>query len=266
MRALARRVLPQRARLAVGRQMSRWPGPWNAVIPADGVATIPDGANAPVDGWRDPAIPARQFAAFAPLLERLQRGDARADFSALGDAVRATGTVNPLIVEIGCSCGWNVEVLNHLYAHPFRYVGVDYSAAMLAFGKARHPERPFVVGDACCVPLSDGCCDILLSGGVLLHVPEFRTAIRESRRVSRAWCILHTIPVTTDRPTTLFRKAAYGSAVVELVFNEPDLVDVIRAEGLAIRRSWDTVPHEYIEPLVGSHVFCRTYLCEVVTR
>ena len=44
-------------------------------------------------------------------------------------------------------------------------------------------------------PLESESCDILLSGNVLLHVPDYAAAIQESARVARRWSSF------TERPS-----------------------------------------------------------------
>jgi ubiquinone/menaquinone biosynthesis C-methylase UbiE len=214
------------------------------------------------DGWRRSSVAERQHAAFEPILRRMHRGEARQDFVALTEAVRATELFDPVIVEVGCGSGWNSEVLSALLGRPFRYVGMDYSMTMAAAGKRQYPETEFVVGDAAALPLGNGVCDIVLSGTVLMHVADYAQAIRESRRATRQWCVFHTVPVLQNRHTTMLSKLAYGEPVVEVVFNESDLLSVFRANGLAVRRVFENIPYD-LTSVLGERTETRTYLCEV---
>ncbi len=169
---------------------------------------------------------------------------------------------DPLIVEVGCGSGWNREVLAHLLKRKIRYVGMDWSYAMASHGQRMYSGVPFVVGDAACLPLGDGACDILVSGTVLMHVLDYRRAIQESRRVARRWCILHTMPVVQKRPTTILRKFAYGVPVAEIIFNEQELVELIEANCMTVREIFESFPYdlgELLEEPTGN----RTYLCEI---
>jgi len=215
------------------------------------------------EGWKSEAIPEKQHAAFAPLLRQMRRGRVREDFAALAKAVEMTGLADPLTIEVGCGSGWNSEVLTYLLGRPIRYMGLDYSKAMVRLGKRCYPNLRFVVGDAARLPLRDAACDILISGTVLMHLLGYSQAIRESRRVARAWCILHTVPVVQKRPTTILRKFAYGSPVVEVVFNEPELLRLIADSGLVVRHTLESIPYALADVL-GESASARTYLCEVV--
>jgi len=215
-------------------------------------------------GWQETTIAQKQHAAFLPLLEEMHRGNPRADFVALAEAIRATGMSRPSIIEVGCGSGWNLEVLDCLWKEPFDYIGLDYSSAMVTLGHERYPEAPFVVGDAVRLPFKDGACDILLSGTVLMHLLCYETAIQESRRVARRWCVFHTIPLVQRRPTTIIRKLAYGSPVVEIVLNQDEFVGLLGQHKLADRRWFENVPHDYLTEIVGEAVSVKSVLCEVV--
>src|SRR5207245_7604366 len=130
-----------------------------------------------------------------------------------------------------CAAAGNAEVLTKLWDRPFRYIGMDYSPAMIALARRRDSQRPYLVGDATALPLRDRSCDILLSGTVLMHLLGYQAAIQESRRVARRWCIFHTVPVVTKRPATILNKFAYGSAVVDIVVTEEAFQTLLRPRG-----------------------------------
>jgi SAM-dependent methyltransferase len=214
-------------------------------------------------GWRDATVAERQHDAFVPLLQAMKAGTPRADFIALGAAVQQTGLENPMIIEVGCGTGWNSEVLSHLFKRPFRYIGLDYSMAMLTSAKRHYRDAGFAVGDASALPIADSACDILLCGGVLMHVLGYADAIAESRRVTRRWCIFHTVPTVKRRPTVVLRKFAYGSPVVEVVLNFDEFAYLVERNGLVLRQAFDNIPHDYLSSLLDEPVSVQTYLCEV---
>jgi ubiquinone/menaquinone biosynthesis C-methylase UbiE len=214
------------------------------------------------EGWQSSDLPMRQWEAFAPILEQMRSGKYRRDFLALAEAVKSTALKNPLIVEIGCGSGWNSEVLNRL-AGPVRYVGSDYSFGMVDVGKAHYTDVPFLVCDAVSLPLPNEACDILLSGTALMHIVEYPAAILESRRVSRRFAIFHTVPVHSRRETTILKKRAYGEWVVEVVFNEGELINLFRQSGFKVKLATESIPYDLIE-VTGEHSVTKTYVCEVV--
>jgi len=214
-------------------------------------------------GWQDPLVAERQDSAFVPLVRQMREGRPREDFVALAEAVRLTDAENPLIVEVGCGSAWNSEVLASLWNRPFRYIGVDYSPAMIALAKGHYPRQPYVVGDATALPFRNRACDILLSGTVLMHLLGYHKAIQESRRVARKWCIFHTVPVAATRPTTTLKKFAYGNAVVEVVFNSDEFQKLLDKYGLRLREIVKNIPHEYLSEILCETITARTYVCEI---
>jgi ubiquinone/menaquinone biosynthesis C-methylase UbiE len=213
-------------------------------------------------GWQQPVVAERQEAAFAEVLSDLKRGNVREDFAALAAAVAAAEGFDPLLIEIGAGSGWNHGVLELLLQRKFRYIGVDYSKSMVDIGKRMRPEDTFLVGDATALPLGTKSCDVLILGTVLMHVLHYSDALLESRRVTRRWCIFHTIPVLQKRATTILRKNAYGVPVVEVTFNEKEFLDLLTRNGFKVRQTFESIAHSYLDRILGEPVHARTYLCE----
>ena len=257
--AAARRVLP----IGLRQALKRWLGLERDV--SSGCEILPDDVHPKLLlGWKNPRVAARQDMAFEPVLQQMRQGQPREDFTALATAVRLTGATNPLIVEVGCGSAWNAEVLARLWNRPFLYIGIDYSPAMIARARQRDSLRRYLVGDATALPLQDHSCDIVLSGTVLMHLLGYRAAIRESRRVARQWCIFHTVPVVTKRPTTILKKFAYGSPVMEVVFNADEFRSLLCDSGLRLRDVLNSLPHEYLDEVLGEPITACTYVCEIV--
>jgi SAM-dependent methyltransferase len=215
-------------------------------------------------GWQHPSVATRQRAAFVGLLDEMKCGHPRADFAALAEAVTVAGAKNPTILELGCGSGWNWLVLDVLFKKPFRYTGLDCSPAMIEMARRDYPRGNFILGDALDVPGPDGCCDILVSGTVLMHLANYREAIRESRRLARHWCVFHTVPVLQFRETTFLRKRAYGKPTIEVIFNETELLDLFCEFGMELRATFESIPYN-LEFLLAEPTTTRTYLCAVIS-
>ena len=228
-------------------------------------AFIQETGTAEVDGWRATSVAERQHGAFAALLQSARDGSPRVDFVVAAQAVAATGLPDPLLVEVGCGSGYYSEVLPLLLQRPVRYTGVDYAASMTTLARRTYPGVPFVTGDACHLPLATGCCDILLNGGSLMHIVEYRQAVAESVRASRQWCVFHTVPVMTGRPTTLLRKNAYGGPVLEVIFNQGELETLLTEKGLEIHTVFESIPYD-LQDVIGEHTWTLTYLCRKKSR
>jgi ubiquinone/menaquinone biosynthesis C-methylase UbiE len=193
----------------------------------------------------------------------MYRGHPREDFTALARAVEATGMAEPLIIEAGCGSGWNSEVLTHMLQRQVRYIGMDYSHAMVQLGQQHYPHQRFVAGDATRLPFANDACDILVSGTVLIHLIGYREAIAESQRVARSWCIFHTVPIIQYRPTTILRKRAYGEPVVEVVYNQDELFSLLQENNLTIAELFDNVSHSYLNEILKTKVTTQTLLCKI---
>jgi SAM-dependent methyltransferase len=224
---------------------------------------IPPGeADGGLDGWREPCVAEAQHAEFSPLLQEMRQGRLRQDFASLVKSVRLCGGENPRLLEVGCGSGWNAEVLHRHLDKPLRYLGMDYSPAMTRVGRREYPGTRFLIGDATALPLADRCCDIVLLGGVLMHLLHYKRAIAEARRVSCGWVILHTMPVMQRRETTLMTKLAYGKPTAEVTFNESSLLQLVTDNGLELRHTLPNVEYD-LESELGEKTVVKTYLCEV---
>ncbi len=215
-----------------------------------------------VDGWQARTVAERQDVAFQALIQKMYAGQSREDLLAAAESVRCTGLPDPLILEVGCGSGYYSEILSYLLQRPVRYVGVDYSPAMIRLAGDRYPDRPFVVGDATALPFPDGAFDILLNGVSLMHILDYEAAIAEHRRLASGWCIFHTVPVRQHGDTTVLRKQAYGEWTVELIFNEAELRRLLQQSGLVVRSVLDSIPYN-VESVLGEPTTTKTFVCEV---
>lgn len=216
-----------------------------------------------LDGWRTNAVAERQHEAFSDLLQAARQGKPRLDFLVASKAVRATGLTNPTIIEVGCGSGYYSELLPLLLDQPVRYLGIDYSPNMVSLARRAYPDVPFLTGDARCLPLKTGACDILLSGTSLMHIAEYKEAISESHRVTNRWCIFHTVPVMARRSTCLLKKRAYGEPVVEVIFNQAELEALFSSNGFTIASTWKSIPYN-VKEVVKEPTWTLTYLCRKV--
>ena len=215
------------------------------------------------DGWRSETAANEQHLAFQRLLKEARDGNPRLDFQVAALAISATRVKNPLIIEIGCGSGYYCEALPLLLKRPIRYIGIDFSGPMVALAHSTYEHVPFLAGDACKLPLRDGCCDIILNGTSLMHITNYRRAIAESVRASRQWCIFHTVPVIEQRSTTLLTKLAYGRRVAEVIFNRREIESMLHDQRLAIEQTFDSIPYD-VSAVVGEASRTVTYLCRKI--
>jgi len=64
-------------------------------------------------------------------------------------------------------------------------VPCDFSAGMVAVGKRRRPDLPFVVGDATALPFADDCFDVVTISFGLRNVVDTTAGLAEMFRVTR---------------------------------------------------------------------------------
>ncbi len=212
------------------------------------------------EGWKVPSAAAWQHREFERLLGDVRAGRPRIDFQIAAEAIKATGHDNPRIIEVGCGSGYYSEALSLLLARRIRYVGIDFSPAMVSLARAKYNEGEFLAGDACHLPLRNECCDILFNGTSIMHIPNYREAIAESVRTSREWCIFHTVPLVARRETTIMHKLAYGQRVVEVVFNQTEFESMLTESGLVINRTFQSIPYDVSE-ILNEPSWTATFLC-----
>jgi len=176
-------------------------------------------------------------------LEQMYSGWVIPVYRVAAEAVRSTKVENPLIVEMGCASGYYSEVLTHLLGSPIRYVGIDYSPALVLEARRHYPALPMLIGDAASIPLKDQCCDIIFHAGCLQHTPDYKTAISEAARVAGKYAIFHRTPVSPIEETTYVSKEAYGVAVPELIFAQSEFFELLAQAGLLIVGEFTVGPH-----------------------
>ncbi len=112
--------------------------------------------------------------------------DARSARQALTEVERLLGRplrAGEVVLDPGCGTGWQAAGLRRA-APAVTVVGVDLSAGML--GKARAAGAgPLVQADATRLPLADGSVDLVVTRGVLHHLPDVVGALADWRRVLR---------------------------------------------------------------------------------
>lgn len=213
-----------------------------------------------LQGWQDERVAARMLAAYRPLLEAMYRGKTRRDFAVAAECLRIIGIDNPTILEIGCGSGYYWEVLSHLYRGPLRYVGLDYSEAMVTVAREEYPQITFIVADALAMPFADDSLDIAWSGTILMHLPEYDKAISSTCRVARRFCVFHSVPVRSMGPTLFLRKNAYGVPVAEVLLNRVEFEQLLHTHGLRIRHILESLP--YRAGNLADDMETLTYICE----
>ncbi len=210
------------------------------------------------EAWKDASIPAAQRAIVNAELQRMKQDEVIPIYRILAEAVRLTHCEDTPIVEVGCATGHYSEVLAYLLGHSIRYVGIDYSTALLAVARQYYPHQDFILGDAVTLPLAEQSVELLISGCVLLHVPDYERVISESVRVARQWVIFHRTPVVAG-PTLHYTKQAYGVPCLEIVFGESELFDLFIKHHLSVAHTFEIDTPQ--APRALNRGYGKTFVC-----
>jgi SAM-dependent methyltransferase len=188
------------------------------------------------EAWKDESIPAKQRALVRRELGAMYKGTPVTPFQVMADALRPILTRHPAaaVLEIGCASGYYREVLRYLLGRPIDYTGVDYSPAMIDLARDYYPNGHFVVADGAQLPFDDQSFPIVISSCVLLHVSNYEQHIRETARVAGRVVVAHRTPVCRAQKTHHLRKKGYGVDMVELCFNEDELLSLLAAAGFTV--------------------------------
>lgn len=93
---------------------------------------------------------------------------------------------NDHVVDVACGTG--DLSLAFARARPARVTGVDFTYEMLPLARRKPAVGcpvEYVTGDAQCLPLPDGCCDVVSIAFGIRNVQDVSAALREFRRVLR---------------------------------------------------------------------------------
>ena len=188
------------------------------------------------EAWLSHSIPAKQWELVRTQLEKLAEGELTREFSIFLNAVAVgaerLGKNQPVLLEIGCASGYYGRVLQSRFPN-ISYTGVDFSSTFIEFGKTQFPEFELQVGDTTNLNFTNSNFDLVVSGGVLLHVYDWKMGLKETCRVASRFVILHRTPVSSE-PTTLFTKSAYGEKMIEWTFNENEIISETIAHGFSL--------------------------------
>lgn len=187
--------------------------------------------------WRDDSIPKLQYElAVRNELEILSAGVACAPFAALFRCLKRIPESflknKPSLLDVGASSGYYKRAME-LGGFQFNYCGFDFSEAFKRLAIELYPNIWFDVGDARSLPYSDDNFSVVLHGACIMHISDFRSAIKEAARVASHYVIFHRTSIT-EGPTRFWRKEAYGVPCLEIHFNQEQLISEFNEAGLVV--------------------------------
>jgi 2-polyprenyl-3-methyl-5-hydroxy-6-metoxy-1,4-benzoquinol methylase len=209
------------------------------------------------DAWQASGLPHKQRELVEQQLSRYRAGNVVEVFDVFTRALQSLPDLWQMesLLEIGCSSGFYAEVMETAGIR-LLYHGCDYSPAFIEMARARYPAVQFRIADACSLTYKDNEFDVVVSGGCLLHIPEYELAIAETARVARRYAIFHRTPILLDQPTCHYRKFAYGQETMEIHFNEVEFLGLLKKHDLC------PVSVLFLEEGAGPRGGNRTYVCK----
>jgi len=165
------------------------------------------------------------------------------------------------ILEIGCSSGYYSEILKKLGLN-LKYEGCDYSQKFIALAKQKYPGEKFEIMDATDLKYENDSFDTVFNARCLFHILNYQKAIAESARVSKKYIIFSGITTLHLHKTIYAEKTAYGVNMLEIFFNENELVDLFKKNNLAVIKI-NSSHYFYIEELTEP-IFIKNYLCKKI--
>lgn len=183
--------------------------------------------------WTSASIPAKQRDLVLKELDDARAGKPCPTYKVAIDCLRKApvSRVNAKVLDVGAGCAHYGELLK-VNKIGWDYTACDYSENFKAVAETMFPGIRYDVAEATKLPYGDESFDVVLSSALLMHVMEWRDAIKESVRVSREWVFFHRTPFVLMGPTRYYCKEAYGVPCVEIHFSEAEVFAAFREAGL----------------------------------
>lgn len=211
------------------------------------------------DAWKDKNIPQRQL----KITEKsASHYDEIPAVATLINFIKETGMENPTVLEIGCSTGYYSEFFRKAGLNLF-YEGCDYSEAFIKTAREKYQNIKFKVEDATKLNYKNNSFDIAISGCCILHIVDYERAISETARVAKGFAIFSRTSVIHSEETSFFEKIGYEVPMVEIVFNEEELVKLFNKYGLSVVAI--NTNHQYELPDLHEPCFIKSYLCRKIS-
>ena len=210
-----------------------------------------------LSAWQNENMAIRQRALVQMELQTMYGGKVNTPQKALLDLIDSITATGTSILEIGCSSGYYYEILEYLLHRRIKYIGVDYSEPMIKMAREFYPNAEFHVADGANLPFANKEIEIVISGCILLHVPNYVDHIKETVRVANSWVIVHRLPVRKNNPTKFQKKMAYQVETVELIFNEGEIIAEFAKHGAKLIQQIE------LEKDMASDMYCTSYLFKV---
>ncbi|MGO9387093.1 MAG: class I SAM-dependent methyltransferase [Methanobacterium sp.] len=89
---------------------------------------------------------------------------------------------NKVIIDAGCGSGYSSKLIVNEF-EPSQLIAFDYMPEQIEIAEKRELDVDFFVGDVRKLELEDNISDAAFIFGVLHHIPEWKTALKEISRI-----------------------------------------------------------------------------------
>lgn len=152
---------------------------------------------------------------------------------------------NETVLEIGCGKGTGTRLIKK-YFHPGETYGLDIDPEEIEKAKKKTKDKDitFTVGDAAKLPYKDKMFDAIFDFGVLYHMDNWKTCLKEIKRVLKpdGQLILEELSVESFETS---------GRVIKKFFDRPYKTMVKKGEFLAFleKEGWSFVTKKIFHPL-----------------
>jgi SAM-dependent methyltransferase len=137
--------------------------------------------------------------------KELHNPDVADNLSFLDNIVSPLLPAQARVLDVGCGLGRYARFLRRAGAPTihWRYAGVDRSETILRFARQFCPEVEFAsTGDTVRLPYPDSSHDLVMASSMLQYTgDEWRSALREMRRVARRYLVISRLPLVRYSPS-----------------------------------------------------------------
>lgn len=176
--------------------------------------------------WRDKTLPIKQYEIVKKQIQIIKRNNTFGiPYSPAIKILKRIPIKDLSLLDIGCSSGYYGEIFK-LAGLKIKYEGCDYSEVFIRLARSLYPKIRFKVADATKLPYKNKSFSVVLSSGCIQYIRDYNQAIIEAARIAKHYIILHRLPVCYIQKTSYFTKRGYDLEMMELAFNETELLDI----------------------------------------
>jgi len=137
-------------------------------------------------------------------------------------------------LDFGCGVGHYSELIARRYPGRFRYVGCDFSPAMVEAARAEWPGREFVVNDLFANTLDLGEFDLVLAGALIDITEDYERALDVLLGSAARFVLLHRQQLTAGPSHVEVVPGYAGQTTYRSYLNRGDLERIAKAHGRAV--------------------------------